>query len=299
MALYPGGDDAAFDAAIERLPAPPRPVPLSLRWHLRAGGMVSLVGWIFSAVSLILVVALLDLGALLNEVRLDEDAALASGTAVGWLETNVIINDVDVVENRVRFPCATGHCDCVSYADGLGLEAGASVEVLYRPDAPDICRVVGMRTSKAGLVGLLIVSIFAAIGALILLVPALLAGPKLRLLRVGRYTKGVVFHREATGMYVNNAQVWRLTLRFTDHTGTEHRAVFKTSLVEDVTDDREEGVLYDPARPTRFTMVDLLPDAVRLSPDGAWRPVDGRRKRMGLIGPAVFAAAGLLMWMVS
>lgn len=136
------------------------------------------------------------------------------------------------------------------------------------------------------------------VGALVL-AGALLGNRRdLRVLLHGTLTRGTLV--EKVPIAVKHGTNWRLTFTYPIERGESARATF-TVPVSDMmrmTDEREEWLVYDPARPTTCVVLDALPDHVRADEAGHLTPIPAERavyRALPLAVVIVAVIAGLLL----
>ncbi len=283
------------DPWLDRLPAPPRPVPWRLSLCLRLGGL-SVIGWVFTPFSLVFLAVVVGVGDFGQALRISAaELAAAPGVMLRWAEGNAEINEETVIENYAEFQVAGVAHECKSYAAGVGLAPGEPVMVEYDAADPAVCRIVGMSASAMPWWILLFLLPFLAVGVGFAWSGWRRGGRTVRLLRYGRTAYGALVDRTDTGVRINDEIQWKVTFAYTDHHGQPQTFTCRTVDLEDVEDDAHEGLLYDPDDPAHGVAVDALPDLVDNDHTGRWRSVGLGRTALLLIGPAVTALMLLII----
>lgn len=238
------------------LAQPPRHVPLSLLVLSLVNG-ASLFGWVFFGFGMIFFWAFAG-NADLSAITFRGPHEIAEARVLSVEPTGASEGGSRVQETRYEFSVAGRRVDGRSYTLGATPQPGALVEVEYDADNPERSRIPGMRRALFG-PWLILVAIFPLVG-LAVIVPMTLAGiRRYRLLRNGVLTQGRLVSKKATNMLVNRRRVYKLTFAFTTRDGRPGEAVAMTSMVEQLQDEKEEPLLYDPDDPRRAFLMDELP----------------------------------------
>lgn len=149
----------------------------------------------------------------------------------------------------------------VSYA--VGEQDNDIVLVQYLPDEPNVSRIKGMKNSEMPLVVLFFLLIFPVIGLLLLILALKKNVIYLRLLRFGKLTFGVLSDIERTNFTVNERPVYRAYFKFFTSEKVEGVATGETHLIEKLSDEKYEPLIYNPLNPNEAVMIDSLPAVVR------------------------------------
>jgi hypothetical protein len=268
------------------LSPPPRSVPLSVRLRVLFGGFSNQFGWLFVGFGMIFVWVF----------TLNADFAspllflLPTQTTVGVVEgverTNASENDVTVYSVDYVFFDRSGaqHRD-TSYSTG-NPAIGSRVTVEYLSMRASISRVMGMRRAPFGPFAAFAM-LFPLIG-LAFLSSGLKQGLRAnRLLAKGRIAHGTLISSQPTGATINNRPVIKLTFAFKSYEGTEWHAIAKTHQPEDLRDEQEEPLLYDPHLPSEAVLLDDLPGSTTFDPSGQLEPAGIWETARTLILPAL------------
>jgi hypothetical protein len=246
---------------------PPRKVPFSVRLRVLFGGFSNQFGWIFFGFGMVFV-WIFTLHADLASIFLFR---LETKTTIGIVEsiqsTNATENDIEVYEIQYTYFDNLGeqHSDA-SYTTGYpSIEARVNVE--YVAAFPSISRVAGMRRELFG-PGAILAIIFPMIGLGFLTFGVRYGIKANRLLSRGRITFGKLISTEHTGASINNRPVLKLTFSFTTDAGLDWEAVAKTHEPEDLRDELEEPLLYDPNDPSAAVLLDDLPGSTEFDSSG-------------------------------
>lgn len=273
---------------LERLPPTPRPVPLRLSLALRLGGVLGTMGWIFFTFTMVFVVVMVGLGEYSRQIAVARaEMVTTSGVGAGWEETSTEVNEQTVVRNFAAFKVKGELYECHGYALDRAIEKGAAVPVQYSPADPTLCKIDGMSTSSVPPWVFLILLPFLLVGGVMILFRWRRGGRFVRLLRHGQLAWGTIAKRESTGVRINDELQWKFTFQFEDERGQSYEVEGRTTEPDELTDEPEEAILYDPARPERAVIVDTEPDLVRLGRDGRWRAPPALKTALLLIGPLI------------
>lgn len=282
------------------LAAPPRTVPVSLVIGSTFGNGMSVFGWILAGIGMILVLALgcnSDLGPLMSWAYTGQ----AQGITVGHRETNWTVGGGEdepgtpIYATIYQFRTQKGEVQSgEAFATGKMLDPGITVEVRYVPGRPSMSRIEGMRNAPlpfgllAVLLALLLIGLYCSrIG--------FQRGLKtLYLLREGVLGAARLESKEATNVSINDRVVMKLTFAYVDESGLEHEVATRTYRPEDLEDDEEEAVVYDPGDPERAITLDNLPGSVRIGEDGGFAVESPGRAYLSLVMPSITVALILL-----
>ncbi len=260
----------------DRLVAPPRTVPLSLRVNTLFGGMAAFA-W-----GVLLVTTPIFWGFVMNAevlapIVLGTSAATTDGrvTATGETrssEDETRVHWVDYSYQVPAGPLLSGR----SYVTGSPPDIGARLPVEYVPSGPRFSRIVGMRKAMFG-PGAAIAVVFPALAAGFVAFSLYAGRQTLRLLHEGRVAQATFVSQKPTNMTVNGRVVQELTFEYV--TPDRGRRTFTTSTTDptDLRDERRETILYLPEEPDTATAVDALPTAVVIDEGGELAPVPGLR----------------------
>ncbi len=249
----------------------PRKVPFSVRLRVLFGGFNNQIGWIFFGFGMIFV-WIFALHADLASIFLFR---LETRTTVGVVEsvqsTNATENDVQVYEVKyIYFDDLGKQYSDSSYTTGYpGVEARVNVE--YVVALPSISRIEGMRREIFG-PGAVLAIIFPIVGLGFLTFGIRYGLKANRLLSQGRIAFGKLISTESTGASINNRPVIKMTFSFTAEDGLDWDVTAKTHEPEDLRDELEEPLLYDPNDPSTAVLLDDLPGSAEFDASGQLVP---------------------------
>ena len=92
------------------------------------------------------------------------------------------------------------------------------------------------------------------------------------MLSQGRIAFGKLISTEGTGASINNRPVLKLTFNFKDEDGLDWDVTAKTHEPEDLRDEVEEPLLYDPNDPSTAVLLDNLPGSTEFDASGRLLP---------------------------
>lgn len=249
------------------IPAP-RSLPITLIVRSLFGGFLSQFGWLFFSFGMVFVWVFDAGGGVVEAIRFMGGTETVQGEVMASMGTSMSVNERPVYRNDFRFELADGtEYRNISYQTGSFLDAGQSVDIEYLTRNPRVSRIVGLRTTPAGL-GVVFVFLFPLIGAVLGSV-GLRSGLKMmRLMSQGRLTRGTLLTKEATSTRVNEQPVMKLTFGFEDEYGETHHAVARSHRPERLEDEAMELVIYDPRSPADAAVLDELSCQPRVDPEG-------------------------------
>jgi|Deesub1362A_J573_1020465.scaffolds.fasta_scaffold00938_13 hypothetical protein len=249
----------------------PRAVPLSLRIRVLFGGFSNQFGWIFIGFGMIFVwvfalkADISSLALFLMPSR-ETPGQVRSAQDIGASENNAPVYEVHYVYVDHLGRQRSG----VSYTAG-GVQPGSQVTVQYLTSAPEISRIKGMRRRPFSFWAVFPI-IFPLIG-LGFVYSGIRHGLKAnRLLARGRIAFGRLVSSVPTGARINERPVIRLTYIFKTPDGEEWEATATSHEVEDLTDEAQEPLLYDPDDPSTAVLLDDLPGTTRFDSAGRLMP---------------------------
>jgi hypothetical protein len=265
--------------------APPRHVPFSLKVINFFNGM-ALAGWLVFGFGMIFF-WVFGLNADYSFLTF-HPGGTGQGRVVKIEETGASENDSRVNANHYEYSVAGKTFRGISYSTGAEVSEQEPVTVEYDEDDPSRSRIEGMRRKLFG-PGAGLVALFPLIGV-VLLIPATLTGLKRnRLLRDGVLTNGTLSSKVATNVTVNRRRVYALTFDFTSRDGRRCQATARTSTPEQLQDEQQEPLLYDPENPSFAYLLDEAPARPQVEMNGELR---GRPTKMiaVMILPAIVLA---------
>jgi hypothetical protein len=291
--LAQSAQPVAYAARMANAPAlapPPRSVPVSLATAVLLRGLWQTLGWIFTAVGVLVAGFVLRHAGPLFDDGFGGKLQTTHGVVTAVQPTSVRINSrrIHAVHFRWTDPRHGTERTGISYGRGDLPAVDSKVIVEVAAGNPPAARVQGLEaTVLPALTHLLLV--LPAIGLGMLGYGLLLGWRRLRLLQRGLLAHGRLVSRKGTATRVNNRRVYALEFAFVDATGAERRAKVRTHLVEALMDDAEEALLYDPVRPQAAALLDDLPARPTWSPQGELEPVPFGVLALALCGPTVVA----------
>jgi hypothetical protein len=293
-----------FEGDVLNLAAPPRQVPLSVRIVILFGGFMNQFGWFFVGFGLIFVWTFTSRADVTSWYYFRGPLAETTGTIThiehsGITEGGSEHSDGPPVHAYHYTFIAEGGIkyDGVSYSTARPTGKGEKVRIEYPVNKPHISRIKGMRRSPTGLFGAL--PVIFPIAGIFLIIPGARKGRRaIRLLKIGEQTTGRLKSKVKTNTEINDCPVYKLTFEFETRHGQTSQATAKTHLVENLEDDHDEPLLYDPVEPSNAVMLDNLPALPLINSDGQIRVRSGVSALYCLLvpGAAVIGHIGYLLW---
>ena len=197
------------------------------------------------------------------EMKLDSNPAQIEGTITGVDYTNTEVNERPVMQYFYTFVSPEiGEWYGYSYSSTSTADVGDRVTILYNSTDPSISKIRGMDTSSGGF-------FFGVLFPLFFVVPLLIAWIiflrralfKLKVLRKGSLTEGVLIDKKATATEINNQRVYALTFEY-EVGSTKYTRVTKTHEINELMDDPKELMIYHYDYPSKAIVVDALPRSV-------------------------------------
>ena len=255
------------------LARPPRHVPILLRLRLLFGGFMNQFGWFFFGFGMIFfwVFALNTdpMAMFVFRGKLEN----ADGKVLEAIQTNLSVGGSENSDGTpvFRYPYEFEFDGQTylgeSYTVGKKKNRDDKVKIEFPPGRPQRSRIEGMGTAAFSSIALFVV-IFPFVG-ICFIIPGFLFGWKAaRLMHVGEYTTGKLVKTERTNTEINNKAVYKLTFEFQTESGETRNAIAKTHQTENLKDDENEPLLYDPMNPEKATLMDHLQGQPRFTPEG-------------------------------
>jgi hypothetical protein len=271
-----------FEGNVLNLAAPPRPVPLSVRILIRFGGFMNQFGWFFVGFGLIFVWIFTLRADVTSWYYFRGPLAETTGTVTRTEHSGFTEGDgsdhgdgLPIYAYYYTFIAEDGlRYDGVSYSTVRPRDEGEKVGIEYPLDKPDISRIKGMQRSPVGLLGAMS-AIFPIIGIFFIIPGIRKARRAIRLLTIGEQTTAHLKSSVKTNTEINDRPVYKLTFEFETRHGQISQATAKTHLVENLEDEHDEPLLYDPMEPSNAVMLDSLPGLPRIDADGQIRASSG------------------------
>ena len=154
----------------------------------------------------------------------------------------------------------------LSHAKENDMTSGEIIEVAFVPGKPEMSRIVGMTAGPfvgSGVYMALAGVAIAVFGSTWGFIGFRKTRRNIALVRNGLLTTGIVTGRIATIMSFNHKRVYKIHFQFNHEDGRTCTGWIKTLAVEQLGEEQDERVLYDPAKPTNATLVDALPLKLR------------------------------------
>jgi hypothetical protein len=251
----------------DRLVAPPRTVPLSLRVSALFGGMAAFA-WGALLFTTPIFWAFVMNADVLAPIVLGASAATTDGrvTATGETRSSENRSRIHWVDYSYRVP-AGSPLSGRSYVTGSAPDVGAELSVEYVPSWPHFSRIMGMRKAIFGPGGAIAV-VFPALAAVFVAISLHMGRRTLRLLREGRVAKATFVSQQPTNTTINGRVVQELTFEYVTPDRGRRTFTSRTTDPSDLRDERRETILYLPEEPETATAVDALPGAVLIDESG-------------------------------
>lgn len=264
----------------------PRAVPFSVRLRVLFGGFNNQFGWAFFGFGMIFVWVFALNADFVSPILFSFQSNTVGGIVESVETTNATENDVQVYQVKyVYFDHLGRQHQGSSYSTGEP-GVGARVFIEFLPYAPSISRIEGMRRAIFG--PFAVVSILFPLVGLGFLVSGIKYGLKAnRLLAQGRIAFGKLISSEMTNTSINNRPVMKLRFAFETHEGEDWEVVAKTHEPEDLRDEPQEPLLYDPEDPSYAVLLDNLPGSTTFDSSGHLLPASTRETLRPLILPGL------------
>ena len=260
----------------DRLVAPPRAVPMSLRVDALFGGMAAFAWGVLLFTTPIFWGFVMN-AEVLAPIVLGASAATTDGrvTATGETSSSEDKSRIHWVDYSYQVP-AGPPLSGRSYVTGSAPDVGAELPVEYVPSWPRFSRIVGMRKAMFG-PGAAIAVVFPALAAGFVAFSLHAGRSTLRLLREGRVAEATFVSQQPTNTTINGRVVQELTFEYSTPDRGRHTFTSSTTDPDELRDERRETILYLPEEPDTATAVDQLPKAVVIDENGELAAAPGLR----------------------
>jgi len=239
---------------------PSRLVPFLVKLRVLFGGFINQAGWFIIGFSLMFVwtftakMNLKDWSALRGEVESSRGVV----TKVERHESGSGVRRYAKYRHYYSFTGSDGN-EYKGYSTSRRSgRVGEKVKIIYLVGRAEVSCIKGMRSNVVGPEGFFPL-LFLALG-LKFVISGLRKGIRAnRLLACGELAGGRLKSKVKTGREINKKPVYKLTFEFNTNSGMSCEVVTKTHLVEELEDETEEPLLYDPVCPGDAVMLDDLP----------------------------------------
>jgi hypothetical protein len=265
---------------------PPRSLPPALTLQMLFGGTLNTVGWATLTFGLVFARVFLGDWTPGDLTRWGGPLESAPGEVVEARYTNASENEVYIQEVRFAWNAPDGHRqEGVSYVTQDLEVVPGPVTVEYAAGDYEHARVAGMRSTRFGGMVFLVL-IFPGIGLAMAGVGLGMGLSSRGLLVSGEVGEASLVGQRATNTRVNGRRVIAYTFAFEGPMGRQEFTV-KTTQREAVEGEASERVFYDPGRPSRAALLDAMPGAPMVYPDGTLQPRRPQRAWMAGVLPAL------------
>jgi hypothetical protein len=143
------------------------------------------------------------------------------------------------------------------------MKRGDKIKILYKQNDPTKSKAVDLRTSMFGGLGVFIALQFVGFGLIVLFFRLRKPLHQISILKSGEIAEAKLLNEKATNVKINKQTVYALTFEFTASNNKIYQVVTKSTNSYNLTDDKLEKLVYNPANPKEFVLVDVLPDGIR------------------------------------
>jgi len=220
--------------------------------------------------------------------------ATADGKVTSVVETGASVNRSRVRANHYEFSVSGYRHEGVSYSTGSSVSPGETVMIEYADGNPSRSRIAGMRRAMFG-PGVSFVTLFPFIG-FVFLYFAMRSGLKRNyLLREGLIAQGTLKSKSRTNVTINNRPQYELVFEFTARDGRRHEAIARSTFPDNLEDEAQEPLLYDPADPTKACLLDEAPARPEFELNGDLRGRPSSAMRALIIPLLMIGGHGLVL----
>ncbi|MBN2695593.1 DUF3592 domain-containing protein [bacterium] len=242
----------------ENLSNPPRVLTILEKLTIMFNGVFAQIGWIFIAFSIPFVFAFVLQSEVMTLIKFKGDIKETTGKLIKTEATSAKINKQSVFEYKFEFVDQNGSKQSgLSYGFYGERPQTDSVTVEYVSDNPTLSRIKGMKREIFD-IWVLFVLIFPLIGFIFVIVSIVLGLKKISLIEKGYLYFGKLVKKQPTNMRVNNRTVYALTFQF-EADGSKEEVIAKTHETEELQDEPEEAILFNPITRKGFLWDNIKP----------------------------------------
>jgi hypothetical protein len=265
--------------------APPRHVPLGVRLRLMFGGFIPMFGFFFYLVGFVISLGIAPSIELPSSDG-PHDTVPAEVTSV--YSSNVKVNNERVWAVEFGFRVDGRYHTGKSFSTTQAA-VGQHYDAEVPRGQPERAVLAGM-TRKPMPLWCAFVLLFPLVGIAFVLVAVTRGRRAARLLAEGEVARGKLVGKRATNVSVNNRTVFELRFEFIATNGEKYEAVARTHQPALLEDEPTEQLVYLAAAPEQATLIDHLPGAPRVQPDGTIAAPHPARVAVPLLMPLAAAA---------
>lgn len=247
-----------------------------------------MIGWIFFGVGMIFFLLLGLESNLFTFHRFMGELEKAEGKVLKTEYTNWSIDEESVVRWLYTFDYQGKKYLGTSYTIEKTAMPEQSVTVEFSADSPEHSRIEGFNEAITPWWVTIIVMIFPMLGLLFIYLSVKHVPKTISLLRNGILTYADYVDKEKTNLIVNDSQVYKLRFGFEDDRGDSHYVFALSHQIDDLMDDPQEAVIYNPQQPAKALVLDNLPGKPYLNEEGQW---EWQAKGYAYLLPVVLAVA--------
>ena len=225
------------------LKSAPRSLPWTTKSSLLLGGWVSFVGWILIGMAFMrFLIYLPDI-----HFGLDE-----------YTEGKIThIERTDDTESAYRNHFSFSNEDKLYKGSTLSIDKqytkGDEVGIEFKYSNPEKARIEGHSLWNAMN---LTPAAFAIIGLILIIIRIRKGASAIAMLKNGHLAWATLVDKSATKVSVEKHRVYKMTFEYRDQHDYRHRIITKTHVTEELEDDPEEPVLFNPNKPENAILLD-------------------------------------------
>jgi hypothetical protein len=248
-----------------------RSIPLPIVLQIAFNNVLSMIGWIFFGVGMILFLLIGLDSNLFTFHRFMGELEKVEGKVLKTSYTDWSIDEESVVRWIYTFDYQGKKYLGTSYAVDMTALPDQSVIVEFAANSPEYSRIEGFNEALIPWWITIIVMIFPMLGLLFIYLSVRHLPKTIGLLRSGTLAYASYVDKESTDMIVNNMPVYKLRFQFEDDRGNTHYAFAQSHLIDDLTDNPQKAVIYHPQEPEKALLLDELPGRPYLNEEGRWQ----------------------------
>lgn len=246
----------------------PRDIPSGLKRRIIFSNpfmLVALIQFIVGGILISVFSFLVDF----SDMKFKGGEPRVTGTLTQMVKTNTRVNHANIYEYDFTYTTPDNVKRTGMSYDYYDEFPNDAVEVEYVAAQPEISRIIGMDRSQMSPWALLGGAIPLLMGFIFFFIAYKKGKKNLYLVCNGILTEGKIISSERTNTRINNRYVYRVTFQFNAN-GTPIQAVTRTHLMDRITDEAKEKVIYDANDPQNANFVDAMPKSVKRYFEGGY-----------------------------
>lgn len=242
---------------------PPRQLSLYSQAIILFSGIYAIIGWAFFCFGMIFFWLFTYNSTIMNVFNAPKKWEAHRGIVIKVEATNSTENEEEIFKLYYKYTLAGNEYGGRSYLKDSDFEAGKEVPIEYNEKLPEQSRIIGGRTKLFGWWAIF-ASVFPAIGLILIYISFKNNQKSLNLIKNGVFTTGKMLSKEPTGGNVEineiDYPIYKYEFEF-ELQGRKFTSTCQTHKTNQVEDEIQEFILYQPSNPDYSMVYDAIPNA--------------------------------------